>query len=1006
MPDQDNRIQEGYDQDFNPVTPSKTTADLDDLEKNSNTRSYNATDNDASSINDAEQAGNNTHDPSTKPEERGWENRVTPHKVLDKNKLGKAMVFAKKHKGFLGLASVFGVSGALLAGFFGPSSLIINMVQNLSTTNDSTSRSLEARFLKNLQNISKGDPVCATAKLTIKCSTGILSEKAIKQLNKKGITPQFKLDDEYKLVKYKNGYPTSAIGGYHIDLKDGNGPVFVERDKIVEFFDKPENRKYRAKILGPGGAINLRYKAWAGKHIYSKFYSRFNINPDGGLAAKVKSLDGKILDKLKAYSAEQIPGAGKIGEVVGKTKAFITDHLGKVKKAGAAYTASVAGCISVRIPSLLAGGVAAVQLAQILKPTMDIAISPGAMAQASGITNSFTPEGMDLVGTAVTEQTPRASDGKLTSAMDSAILLAAMGVNKSKLTPSTKFTPGYAILTHPLVKASSGVADTTKDACKTIMSRSAMYTAMAADVALTVAASATIIGGLIKIAATWAIADLAQAAVVKAFEGVAESVFNELAENKDIPNARGEELGDMLGTGAMAFFAAGGMARNLPVMSQSQLADASEQQVIAEQMRKEMDIASLSPFDTSSQYTFLGSIVHNIKFAMLANNSYNQNLLSISSNIARLPQLALSIATPKASAADITTSCDYAKFFGLDTGDPNTTPAINAAGLPCTAYTSSQINMSPTEAIELIQKEGWFNEDVPINMSDSIQDLVKSGFIKPETPLYDVIEECSDASTGSYLYNSPNCIVASTIRDEEYCVPIEEEGATEGSCASITDAGDSTLNIPSNHRSMVAINVFLGDYQVVKSFNGEDETPAVVYEQGDSGELSSSGEFAWIMDRKWYDDKATHYGIMKGHQANSGWYFHYSPDDRYAIDMSPPGFLGAPVYALTDGVVKVKQGDRNATFQINSQVDGKELSSLFSHGQNISVKDGDTVKVGQQVMEVGNTGNSSVPHIHWEVKYDGKPICGNDIIQSLADGQPINLTELTTKATPNCLGRS
>lgn len=953
--------------------------------------------------------------------------KVTPDSQIDHGKLNKALAFAKKNKGFLGLTSLFGVSGALLAIFFGPASMIINLTENLSITNDTSSTSFERRFLKVLQNGSTMDPLCASKKLTMKCSTGVLSEKAIKSLNKKGITPVIGFDSNGQIV-YKNGYPTKQITAYDIDLGDGKGTTRVARENVAEFFSKTENRKYAAKVLGVGGAMNLRVRAWAGKYIYNKFYNKFGLRLNGGIAGMVDKLEGTILNKLASYRSKY-PDPEKIAAKAAGAEAGLSAKIGstmtKVKKAGTAYTIAVAGCLAVKAPSLVAAGVAAIQLAQILPPVMDIILSPGSMAKAAGSDNTFTAEGMDVAGTALTEQTARESDGKMSSALDSVYLLAALGVNKGKSAPSAKYTPGFGLLTSPFVVESAKAAKASQPACTTIMSPTAMYGAMAADMAITVAASATIVGGLIKIAAGWAISEVASKLTEQIISSVGKQFFVDLAKNKDIPNAKGEALGDVLGIGAAAFFAGGGMSRHLPVLTKKQLASASNVQSDAIQFEKEMDIASLSPLDTSSRYTFLGSIVHNLKFAMLANGSYNDNMLSIASNILRLPQMAMAIGTQKAGAADVPLDqqCDYAKEFGLDTGDPATTPAINMAGLPCTSYTESQVDMSVDEARDLMIKEGWLDENVDITMSDNIQDLVRKHYIKADTPLYDVIEQCSDPSTGDYLLNAAGCTVPASTSHAAPDTPVpcglsstttDANGKTStvtGCATNPTDAGTSTFDPVDNARSMEAINVFLGDYQMIKQLNGEDEGTGTVDGVATSaGAGSATGQvvngFAWIVDKKWYDDPASHYGLMKGHQANSGWYFQYPNGQRYAMDMSPSNFIGTPVYALTDGVVHTYPSDRNATFYISSTINGKQLDSLFAHGQNITVKDGDTVKAGQQVMEVGSTGNSAVPHIHWELRYDNSPVCGNDILNNLANNQPIVLEQLNAAATPNCLGRT
>lgn len=961
-------------------------------------------------VQDIEEAGNSGV--KFRGSDRTWENRVTPHDVVDKNKLGQAMGFAKKHKGILGLISVFGVSGAMLTAFFGPASMIINLMENLSLTNDTSSKSFERRFLKVFQNASTQDPVCtaATKKLTIKCSTGVLSEKAIKNLNKKGITPKFSAGTN----TYANGYPTKQITAYEIDLKDGKGPVTVPRDQISDFLTKTENRKYTSKLLGTGGAINLRVKTWMGKHIYSKFFNKFGIRPTGGIATALDGLGKKATSRLSEY-LKKLPGAQKISQVGDSIRTKLDSHMGKIKKAGAPYTLAVASCITVKAPSMIAAGVAAVQLAQIMPPIMDIVLSPGSVAKANGATNTFTSEDMEAVGNALTEQVPNKDNGKLASALDSPYLLTALGVDKGKPAPSTKFTPGFSALTNPLVLESRKAADASEAACNKIMSPAAMYAAMSVDIAATLALTPTIIGGILKIAASWAVSEIVTELVKNVVGDKAKEFLTQLATNEDIPKARGRDFGDILGIGAPAFFAAGGMSRHLPAISKSKLAEVSQEQQLAEQMNKEMDIASLSPFDTSSRYTFLGSIVNNIKFAMLANNSYNDSLYSVVSNIVRMPQLATSIATPQASAADITRLCDYASYFGLETGDDATTPAINMAGLPCVGYDSTQVDMPVTEALDLMVEEGWINEDAVISINDSIEDLITKGLIVKDTPLHEAIESCSDASTGDYLFGAAGCIPPDAPGDgefEPFCPETtNDQGEKVKQCVSINDGQGGTeepsLTVAKNPRSMKAINVFLGDYQVLKSMNGEDEG-TVNNSNNPGGPIPGEvvGGFAWIVNKSWYDNPATKYGIMKGHQANSGWYFKYDDGQRYAMDMSPAGFLGTPVYALADGVVKTYPGDRNATFYIESNINGKVLRTLYAHGQNISVKNGDQVKAGQQIMEVGNTGNSAVPHIHLEIFYNNTPICGNDIFLALANGEPIVLEQLAAKATPNCLNRT
>ena len=156
--------------------------------------------------------------------------------------------------------------------------------------------------------------------------------------------------------------------------------------------------------------------------------------------------------------------------------------------------------------------------------------------------------------------------------------------------------------------------------------------------------------------------------------------------------------------------------------------DRSESQVVAydqvrqenESFNRQIDVASLSPFDTSSRYTFLGSIVNSMQMASITSN--NNSPVSLLSSIFKAPSITSS--TASATLNQSQNMCGYAEQFGMDTGDPNTTPAINAAGLPCTGITPTQSGMSTVEAIQLLESEGWVDDSKDIAEDATIDDLM------------------------------------------------------------------------------------------------------------------------------------------------------------------------------------------------------------------------------------------------------------------------------------------
>jgi len=91
-----------------------------------------------------------------------------------------------------------------------------------------------------------------------------------------------------------------------------------------------------------------------------------------------------------------------------------------------------------------------------------------------------------------------------------------------------------------------------------------------------------------------------------------------------------------------------------------------------------------------------------------------------------------------------------------------------------------------------------------------------------------------------------------------------------------------------------------------------------------------------------------------------------------AVDIA--GWLGAPVTAADGGYVVLAGGGWNSGYGNYVIVDhGNGFTTLYAHLNSIFVSPGETVSKGQQVGTMGNTGNSTGPHLHFEIRYSDVP---------------------------------
>lgn len=100
--------------------------------------------------------------------------------------------------------------------------------------------------------------------------------------------------------------------------------------------------------------------------------------------------------------------------------------------------------------------------------------------------------------------------------------------------------------------------------------------------------------------------------------------------------------------------------------------------------------------------------------------------------------------------------------------------------------------------------------------------------------------------------------------------------------------------------------------------------------------------------------------------------------NHLGVDFAPGA--GVPIQIIADGVVReVVTSDRGGcgvNVTIDHTIDGRPVSSKYCHMQTGSVRvaEGQRVNVADIVGKVGNTGISTGPHLHFEIRLNGTAV--------------------------------
>ena len=100
------------------------------------------------------------------------------------------------------------------------------------------------------------------------------------------------------------------------------------------------------------------------------------------------------------------------------------------------------------------------------------------------------------------------------------------------------------------------------------------------------------------------------------------------------------------------------------------------------------------------------------------------------------------------------------------------------------------------------------------------------------------------------------------------------------------------------------------------------------------------------------------------------------PKNHTGVDIATN--LGTKIKSATDGEVVLASEEGDYGKHLKIQIG--EVSIVYAHCNNLYVKQGDKITQGQEIAEVGTTGNSTGPHLHFEIRISERYIDPQKII--------------------------
>jgi hypothetical protein len=298
------------------------------------------------------------------------------------------------------------------------------------------------------------------------------------------------------------------------------------------------------------------------------------------------------------------------------------------------------------------------------------------------------------------------------------------------------------------------------------------------------------------------------------------------------------------------------------------------------------------------------------------------------------------------------------------TGVPTAIPSVNSAILPSFLSVLPEVGINRRTALHtnIPTRERTNVIEYSVTPGDSVFGIAESFNLHPETILwanYDQLNDSPDMLTLGMQLNVPpvdgvyyQWQSGDTLESvaAKFDAKVDDILSWEGNNFDLTDPQvdpDAWIMIPNGHREFkqwLVPTIARTNSGVLKSVLGPGAC------EGNYSGAYGSGAFSW--------PTASH--TLSGNDYWSG---------HLGIDIA--GFLGDGIFAADAGVV-VFAGWANGGYGYMVMIDhGNGYQTLYAHMSVVDAVCGESVYSGSYIGAIGSTGNSTGPHLHFEVRYMG-----------------------------------